>query len=189
MPICFPESMYELTFLQPAENFTHLTACGRTQIRNLEESIAIPLLKNTLQSIFAQYGKIIDIVAKKNLRAKGQAFVVFDTLEAAEKAIREVQGFSLFEKPMVLQFARTKSDATVRVTGTEEELQAHQRRRVAEKGRLLGCCEVNSVRQLECGKKKQDVGDISAPFLHFAFKLRLMRCDILTLLVLLTCVS
>ncbi|RPB29384.1 small nuclear ribonucleo protein U [Terfezia boudieri ATCC MYA-4762] len=104
-------------------------------IRNLEESIAIPLLKTTLQSIFAQYGTIIDIVAKKNLRAKGQAFIVFDTTEAAEKAIREVQGFSLFEKPMVLQFARSKSDATVKLTGNDEELEAHKRRRVAEKER------------------------------------------------------
>ena len=68
--------------------------------------------------------------------------MVFDTIEAAEKAIREVQGFSLFEKPMVLQFARTKSDATVKMVGNEEELEAHKRRRVAEKGGLLGWCGV-----------------------------------------------
>ncbi|KAI5785581.1 hypothetical protein DFH27DRAFT_264137 [Peziza echinospora] len=104
-------------------------------IRNLEESISIPILKTTLESIFSQYGTIVDIVAKKNLRAKGQAFIVFDTIEAAEKAIREVQGFSLFDKPMVLQFAKTKSDATIKMTGSEEDLEMHKKRRIAEKER------------------------------------------------------
>ena len=68
--------------------------------------------------------------------------MVFDTVDAAEKAIREVQGFSLFEKPMVLQFAKAKSDAFVKATGTDEELDAHKRRRMAEKGGLLGWCGV-----------------------------------------------
>lgn len=43
---------------------------------------------------------------------------------------------------MVLQYARSKSDATVKLNGTEEELEAHKRRRVAEKGGLLGWCGV-----------------------------------------------
>lgn len=43
---------------------------------------------------------------------------------------------------MVLQFARSKSDATVKLTGNDEELEVHKRRRVAEKGGLLGWCGV-----------------------------------------------
>lgn len=78
---------------------------------------------------------MIDLVAKKNLKAKGQAFIVFDDIEAAERAIKEVQGFELFDKPMLLDFAKTKSDATVQREGTEEELESHKRRRLAEKGR------------------------------------------------------
>lgn len=78
---------------------------------------------------------MIDLVAKKNLKAKGQAFVVFDDVEAAERAIKEVQGFELFDKPMLLDFAKTKSDATVQREGNEEELESHKRRRLAEKGR------------------------------------------------------
>jgi RNA recognition motif-containing protein len=84
--------------------------------------------------IFSEYGHVIDLVAKRNLKAKGQAFIVFDSLEAAETAIKEVQGFELFDKPMVLDFARSRSDATVRLQGNDEEFEAHKRRRLAEKG-------------------------------------------------------
>lgn len=77
---------------------------------------------------------MIDIVAKTNLKAKGQAFIVFDNPESAQTAIDEVQGFELFEKPMHLALARTRSDATVQMTGNAEEFDTHRRRRLAEKG-------------------------------------------------------
>lgn len=77
---------------------------------------------------------MIDVVAKTNLKAKGQAFVVFDSPESAQAAIEDVQGFELFEKPMHVAMARTRSDATVIQTGNEEEFDAHKRRRMAEKG-------------------------------------------------------
>lgn len=102
--------------------------------KNLEERIKPDQLKEALSEIFSEYGNVIDIVAKKNLKAKGQAFIVFDDVEAAQKAIEEVQGFELFEKPMVLDYAKTKSDATVQKEGNEEDLEIHKRRRLAEKG-------------------------------------------------------
>ncbi|KAL8661763.1 MAG: hypothetical protein Q9202_005325 [Teloschistes flavicans] len=104
-------------------------------VKNLEERIKIDDLKEALTEIFSEYGTVIDLVAKKNLKAKGQAFVVFEDVEAAERAIQEVQGFELFDKPMLLDFAKTKSDATVQSEGTEEEFELHKRRRLAEKER------------------------------------------------------
>lgn len=76
-------------------------------------------------------------MAKKNLKAKGQAFIVFDETEAAERAIKEVQGFELFDKPMVLDYAKTKSDATVQKEGNSDDFEQHKRQRLAEKGTLL----------------------------------------------------
>ncbi|OBT59201.1 hypothetical protein VE04_00321 [Pseudogymnoascus sp. 24MN13] len=102
-------------------------------VRNLEEHIKVDQLKEALTELFSEYGEIIDIVAKTNLKAKGQAFVVFDTVESAQKAIDEVQGFELFEKPMQLAFAKTRSDATVKRIGDEEEYESHKRKRLAEK--------------------------------------------------------
>ena len=91
-------------------------------------------MKDALTEIFSEYGNIIDLVAKKNLRAKGQAFIVFDDVQAAGNAIEEVQGFELFDKPMVLDYAKTRSDATVEREGGEEQLEAYKRKRLAEKG-------------------------------------------------------
>lgn len=71
---------------------------------------------------------------------------MFDNVESATNAIEEINGFELFEKPMTLDYAKTRSDATVLREGGSDELEAHKRRRLAEKGlsfaleriRLLG---------------------------------------------------
>lgn len=102
----------------------------------MEESIKPDQLVEALTEIFSEYGNVIDLVAKKNLKAKGQAFVVFDDTEAAKRAIEEVQGFELFDKPMKLDYARTRSDATVQKEGGAEDFETHKRRRLAEKGMI-----------------------------------------------------
>lgn len=106
----------------------------RVYVRNLEERVKLEPLKEALKLIFAEYGNVIDIIAKRNLKAKGQAFVVFDRPESAAQAVEELQGFELFEKPIQIALARTRSDATVKKTGNREEFELHQRRRMAEKG-------------------------------------------------------
>jgi RNA recognition motif-containing protein len=93
-------------------------------------------LKQALEEIFSEYGSILEVVAKTNLKAKGQAFVVFDNVDSATRAIEDINGFELFEKPMVLDYAKTRSDATVQREGGSDELEAHKRRRLAEKGTL-----------------------------------------------------
>ena len=103
-------------------------------MQNLHERIKPDQLKEALTEIFSEYGNIIDFVARRNLKAKGQAFIVFDTIEAASSAIEEIQGFELFDKPMVLEFAKTRSDATVHREATSDEFEVHKRRRLAEKG-------------------------------------------------------
>ncbi|KAK6189512.1 hypothetical protein LQW54_013182 [Pestalotiopsis sp. IQ-011] len=102
-------------------------------VRNLEERVKPEPLREALEVIFSEYGNVIDIVAKTNLKAKGQAFVVFDKPESALRAIEEVQGFELFEKPMQLALARTRSDATVKTSGNDDDFEHHKRRRLAEK--------------------------------------------------------
>ncbi|KAL4968807.1 uncharacterized protein BDV14DRAFT_166781 [Aspergillus stella-maris] len=104
-------------------------------VRNLEERLKPDELKEALSEIFSEYGTILEIIAKRNLKAKGQAFIVFDNVESATRAIDEVNGFDLFDKPMVLDYAKTRSDATVKREGGDEELEAHKRRRLAEKER------------------------------------------------------
>jgi RNA recognition motif-containing protein len=51
--------------------------------------------------MFSQFGKIIDVVALKTLRLRGQAWIVFTDVSAATNALRTMQGFPFFDKPIV----------------------------------------------------------------------------------------
>ncbi|CAH1758217.1 7749_t:CDS:2 [Entrophospora sp. SA101] len=98
-------------------------------INNLNEKVKIPALKKHLSAIFEQYGEILEIVAHGNIRMRGQAFVVFKEQESAANAIKGVQGFALHGKPMVIQYAKSKSDAIAKIDGTIED---HKQKRVKE---------------------------------------------------------
>ena len=58
-------------------------------------------LKKSLYAIFSQFGQILDIVALKTLKMRGQAFVIFKEIGSATNALRSMQGFPFYEKPMV----------------------------------------------------------------------------------------
>ena len=58
-------------------------------------------LKKSLYAIFSQFGEILDIIALKTLKMRGQAFVVFREISSATSAIRSMQGFPFYDKPMV----------------------------------------------------------------------------------------
>jgi len=115
-----------------------------------------------LTELFSEYGEIIDIVAKTNLKAKGQAFIVFDSIESAQKAIDEVQGFELFDKPMQLAFAKTRSDASVKRTGDEQEFENHKRRRLAEKDKKKAAEAQEEQKRLKRAAPPGAVPDINA---------------------------
>lgn len=106
-------------------------------VRNFNERVKIPLLEKTIREIFGEFGNIIDIVAKKNLKAKGQAFVVYESEEDAQDAIDTLQGFDLFNdgRKLVLAFAKSRSDATVLRVDGDEALEEHKKHRIAEKER------------------------------------------------------
>jgi U1 small nuclear ribonucleoprotein A len=75
-------------------------------------------LKKSLYAVFSQFGKILDIVACKTLKLRGQAWVVFDDVTAATNALRQMQGFPFYDKPMRIQYAKTISDAITKADGT-----------------------------------------------------------------------
>lgn len=58
-------------------------------------------MKRSLYALFSQFGQIIDIVAMKTTKMRGQAFVVFKELAASTNALRQLQGFPFYNKPMV----------------------------------------------------------------------------------------
>ena len=69
--------------------------------RILQLSSLVTELKKSLFAIFSQFGHIVDIVASKTLKMRGQAFVVFKDVPSATNALRSMQGFPFYDKPMV----------------------------------------------------------------------------------------
>ncbi|KAL6884383.1 RNA-binding domain-containing protein [Trichoderma longibrachiatum] len=118
-------------------------------VHNLEERVKPEVLTEALKTIFSEFGNVVDIVAKRNLKAKGQAFVVFDEPSAAHNAIEEVEGFELFGKPMRVAMARMQSDKTVELKGSSEDLDAHKRHRQAEKDKRKALEAADEQRQLK----------------------------------------
>jgi RNA recognition motif-containing protein len=58
-------------------------------------------MKATLRGLFKSYGEVLDVVVHGNLRMRGQAFVSFAEVDQAKKAMKDVQRFPLYSKPMV----------------------------------------------------------------------------------------
>jgi len=103
-------------------------ACETLYIQNLNEKIKTDVLKASLRGLFKSYGEVLDVVAHGNLRMRGQAFVSFESKESAAKAMKDIQRFPLYSKPMQISFAKTRSDAVVKKIDTEN-FNAHKARR------------------------------------------------------------
>uniref|UniRef100_A0A0N5AD52 J domain-containing protein n=1 Tax=Syphacia muris TaxID=451379 RepID=A0A0N5AD52_9BILA len=87
-------------------------------INNLNEKTKKDELKKALYAIFSQFGQIIDIMAFKTLKMRGQAHVIFKEVSSATNALRAMQGFPFYDKPMRIQFAREDSDVIAKAKGT-----------------------------------------------------------------------
>ncbi|CAH0475469.1 unnamed protein product [Peronospora belbahrii] len=87
-------------------------------LNNLNDKIKADRTKATLYATFSQYGKILEIVMGRARRLRGQAWVTFDDIASASNALRAVNGSILFEKPVVIHFAKEKADVIARREGT-----------------------------------------------------------------------
>lgn len=70
-------------------------------MRNLNEKLPKEDLKRNLYMLFATYGVILDVVALKTTRMRGQAHIVFRDQDAATQALRALQSFAFFGRDMV----------------------------------------------------------------------------------------
>ncbi|XP_059187207.1 U2 small nuclear ribonucleoprotein B'' [Centropristis striata] len=87
-------------------------------INNVNDKVKKEELKRSLYALFSQFGQVIEIVAMKTMKMRGQAFVVFKELAAATNALRQLQGFPFYNKPMRIQYAKTDSEVIAKVKGT-----------------------------------------------------------------------
>lgn len=87
-------------------------------IQNLNDKISKQELKTCLYHAFSTYGHIIDIVALKTCKMRGQAHIAFADPVGAGLALRAMQGFSMFGKQMKVSYAKEKSHSIARLDGT-----------------------------------------------------------------------
>ena len=71
-------------------------------IRNLNYKMGMNELRIALYNEFCQYGKILDIiVGAKRFAIKGQAWIIFDKIEDATRALEEMNGKVITNRPVV----------------------------------------------------------------------------------------
>ncbi|XP_055506081.1 U2 small nuclear ribonucleoprotein B'' [Leucoraja erinacea] len=87
-------------------------------INNINDKVKKEELKRALYALFSQFGQIVDIVALKTMKMRGQAFVIFKEIICATSALRQIQGFPFYGKPMRIQYAKTDSDLVSKMRGT-----------------------------------------------------------------------
>ncbi|PAA59166.1 hypothetical protein BOX15_Mlig016031g2, partial [Macrostomum lignano] len=91
--------------------------CHTIYVNNLNDRVKKSDLKAGLYYLFNQFGKVVDLVAMKTPSMRGQAFIGYKDISHATVAVRSLQGFLLFDKPMRLQFAKRDSTVVKRLKG------------------------------------------------------------------------
>lgn len=87
-------------------------------VSNIDWKIKKPVLKRALHTLFNRHGKILDIIALRSEGLRGQAFILFDNVQAATAALQAEQGFTFFGKDLRVEYAREKSDRIAKRDGT-----------------------------------------------------------------------
>merc|ERR1712190_103232 len=87
-------------------------------IKNLHEKLSKEDTIKALYAMFGQFGKILDVVALKINKLRSQAWVAFADTSSAANAVKTMQSFLFFDKPINIQFAKSKSDVIAKIDGS-----------------------------------------------------------------------
>jgi len=103
---------------KPTKPLENLPQNQTLYVNNLNDKINVETLKKSLREVFAAFGSIMDIVAMKSLKRRGQAWIIFKEAPSATNALKSLQGFPFYNKPMRINYARSKSDAVAKSDGS-----------------------------------------------------------------------
>eukprot|EP00124_Ichthyophonus_hoferi_P000705 Ihof_evm4s28 gene=Ihof_evmTU4s28 len=87
-------------------------------VRNINEKVKKEELRRSLYGLFSQYGPILDVIALKTPKCRGQAWVAFKDVSAASKSMFGLQGFVFYDRPLKLYYSTNKSNSVARMDGT-----------------------------------------------------------------------
>jgi len=82
---------------------THRAASHTTRALLLTKRATFSLteLKRALHLCFSAHGRVLDVVCLKTSALRGQAWVVFADVPSATSALRALQGFTFYDRPLV----------------------------------------------------------------------------------------
>ena len=91
-------------------------------------------MRKTLETIFSPFGEIEAIEMWKNIRMRGQAFIVYKDPESSQRALEKTPNFLLYGKPLVGSGSRVMIAAHSSVLhpggqGSENEVRCHGQER------------------------------------------------------------
>ncbi|OOQ86073.1 RNA binding domain protein [Penicillium brasilianum] len=85
---------------------------------NLPDKLNKHDLRSSLYTLFSTYGTVLDVVAMRTSKMRGQAHIVFKDIQASTQAMRALQGFDFFGKEMKIVYAKGSSDILAKLRGT-----------------------------------------------------------------------
>ncbi|KAI9742726.1 MAG: tRNA(Ser) Um(44) 2'-O-methyltransferase, partial [Chaenotheca gracillima] len=69
-------------------------------VTNLPDKLRKQDLRLSLYTLFTTYGPVLDVVALKTMKMRGQAHITYRDVQASAQAMRALQGFEFFGKEM-----------------------------------------------------------------------------------------
>ncbi|KAK3336474.1 hypothetical protein B0T19DRAFT_39998 [Cercophora scortea] len=75
-------------------------------------------LRTALYMLFATHGPVLDVVALKTTKMRGQAHIVYRDVHTATQALRTLDGFEFFGREMKISYAKSKSNIVSKLDGT-----------------------------------------------------------------------
>ena len=70
-------------------------------LTNLPDKLKKLDLRRALYTLFSTHGTVLDIVALKTTKMRGQAHIVFRDVYTSSQAMRSLQGYEFFGKELV----------------------------------------------------------------------------------------
>ncbi|KAI9595134.1 hypothetical protein BDF19DRAFT_442294 [Syncephalis fuscata] len=86
-------------------------------VANLNIQVKKDEMKRALYTLFTAYGRIVDVVHQRSDRMRGVAFVIFRDIQSATTALRGLNGFVFYDRPLKLQYAKRKSKTIALLEG------------------------------------------------------------------------
>ncbi|KAJ4421396.1 hypothetical protein N0V82_003777 [Gnomoniopsis sp. IMI 355080] len=75
-------------------------------------------LRTALYLLFSTYGPVLDVVALKTMKMRGQAHIVYRDIQTATQAMRALDGFDFLGEKIKVSYAKSKSNIFAKLDGS-----------------------------------------------------------------------